>query len=383
MILSQTHSLATVLPAEWNALVGEHNPFLRHEFLYALEHYDCLKPYGWYPCHLLLRDESAGTLQAALPLYIKTNSYGELVFDGQWAAAYQRAGGRYYPKLVCAIPYTPVTGARLLLSPNCSDPATARLRLIQGAEALVQQQALSSVHYLFTHLQDTECLRQQGLLVRMGYQFHWQNQGYHDFEDYLEAFSSKKRKQIRRERRGAQIPGMTFEILDGHQVSAAQWRIFHQFYQATFDRKSGTATLSEDFFRALGAALPDQVVLVLAYYHGEPVAAAFNLRGVDTLYGRHYGGVADVETRFPYLHFEVCYYQTLDYCIRQGLQRFEAGAQGEHKLSRGFLPTPTWSAHGLADRGFARAVQHFLAEETPAVADYIAELQQHSPFKTD
>jgi predicted N-acyltransferase len=376
MQLLQADSLDSVSAAEWNALAGGQNPFLRHEFLAALERHDCLHRYGWQPCHLLARDK--GKLAAALPLYIKTNSYGEFVFDWQWASAYERAGGRYYPKLVSALPYTPATGSRLLAAPGAHEACHL---LTAGAEELARRLRLSSLHYLFTNPVDTDFLRQRGLMLRMGCQFHWENQGYRDFQDYLDAFSSKKRKQIRRERRDAQVAGMELEIVDGHQATEEHWRIFHQFYVSTFDRKSGAATLSEAFFRAIGATMPDQVALVLARYRGEYVAAAFNLAGSDTLYGRHYGCVPDCAERFPHLHFEVCYYQTLDYCIRRQLRRFEAGAQGEHKLSRGFLPVPTWSAHWFADPGFAQAVDRFLRQETPTIEEYIAELQQHSPFK--
>ncbi len=374
MRLTQINRLAEVEPSAWNQLAGEDNPFPRHEFLNALEVHDCLHPFGWQPLHWLVEDQ--GRLLGALPLYLKNNSYGEFVFDHAWAAAYERAGGRYYPKLVCAIPYTPVSGPRLLVAPEAPQREVKTL-LWQGAEEIARRAGLSSLHCLFTDPEDTEFLRQQGLMMRLGIQFHWENRGHRDFEDYLDGFVSKKRKQIKRERRDAHAHGVEFEVLDGHQATEQHWAVFHRFYTDTFDRKWGTATLTRPFFQAVAETLPDQVVLVMARKGRDYVAGAFNLRGRDTLFGRHYGCAA----HYRHLHFEVCYYQTLEYCLRHGLKRFEAGAQGEHKLSRGFLPNATWSAHWLADPGFAQAVGRFLEQETPAMEDYLAELATHSPFK--
>lgn len=378
MQIQYANSLADVTPEEWNRLAGDENPFTQYAFLSALEQHECLQPYGWQPVHILVRD-AHHILVAALPLYVKGNSYGEFVFDWSWASAYERLLGKdYYPKLVCAIPYTPATGPRLLIDAN-ADRALLATVLHQAAQHLAQEHHMSSLHYLFTHAQDSAFLfEKQGLLARVGYQFHWDNQGYRDFVDYLDSFVSKKRKQIRRERRDAAQCGVTIEILDGHQATDEHWAIFHDFYCSTFDRKSGVPTLSLDFFRALAKTMPDAVVLVMAHDNGRYVAGAFNLRGKHTLYGRHWG----CNTHFRHLHFEMCYYQTLDYCIANGLHRFEAGAQGEHKLSRGFLPQLTWSAHWLADAQFSQIVQRSLEQETQVIKIYIDELlEEHSPFK--
>ncbi len=372
--LSQVNSLKSIAADAWNQLSSKQNPFVRYEFLAALEEHNCLRPFGWQPLHLLVHE--ADVLVGALPLYAKSNSYGEFVFDWAWASAYERGGGAYYPKLVAAVPYTPATGPRLLVAPGADQAAVKKL-LLQAALQFAQNANLSSLHFLFTDQADTEFLQAQGWLLRLGCQFHWQNQGYRDFADYLERFSSKKRKQIKRERRDAQGCGVTIEILDGQSASEAHWRVFHQFYSSTFERKSGVPTLSLAFFQALARTMPEAIVLVMARDAQGYVAGAFNLRGSDTLYGRHYG----CSEHYRHLHFEVCYYQTLAYCMTQGLQRFEAGAQGEHKLSRGFLPTPTWSAHWLCDAHFSRQIQGFLQQETLAMHDYMQELQAHAPFK--
>lgn len=376
MRVQHSETLADIAPADWNRLAGGENPFVRHEFLRALETGDCLLPYGWQPVYTLLKGDD-GTLLGALPLYVKSNSYGEFVFDWSWASAYERSGKPYYPKLVCAVPFTPATGPRFLLHPQ-ADSATARAQLLDAARTLARHFEMSSLHVLFTQADDTAFLQQSGLHLRQGCQFHWENQGWRDFQDYLEAFSSKKRKQIRRERRDAQACGVDIEILDGHQATDQHWERFHQFYASTFERKSGVPTLSLDFFQTLARTLPERIVLVMAKHGQEYVAGAFNLRGADGLYGRHYGCSA----HFRHLHFEVCYYQTLDYCLAHGLKRFEAGAQGEHKLSRGFLPTPTWSAHWIADAEFDRAIAHFLQRETLGMTEYLAEMRAHSPFKS-
>jgi len=377
MNVSFCPELQQLAPEVWNSVAGHANPFIRYEFLAALEQHDCLIPYGWQPMHVLVHQEHR--LVGAMPLYVKTNSHGEFVFDWSWAGAYQRMIGKeYYPKLVTSVPFTPATGARLLIAEDVDYAAVAGL-LMEGALQLAQHLDASSWHCLFPAQRDMGFLQQQSaLLVRMGCQFHWENQGYRDFADYLTAFNSKKRKQIKRERRDAEQSGLIIEVLDGHQATAEHWALFHAFYQGTFLRKANVPALSLEFFQALGATMPTAVVLVMAKTpEGEYVAAAFNLRGTDTLFGRHWG----CNQHFRHLHFEVCYYQALEYCINQGMQRFEAGAQGEHKISRGFLPTATWSSHWLANQHFAKAVQNFLQQETSAVEQYIDELQAHSPFK--
>lgn len=375
MGLSVLSSLAEIEPESWNALVGASNPFLCHEFLSALERHHCVGPKtGWVPKHLVL--QQSGRLLGAVPMYLKNNSYGEFVFDWAWAEAYQRAGLHYYPKLVVAIPYTPVTGPRLLLAdmPEREDSAD---RLILGALELAHTLKVSSLHWLFTSAEDTERLERHGLMRRAGCQFHWQNRGYQDFDDFLASLSAEKRKKVKRERRRVREAEVTLEVLTGHQISAHQWERFHYFYTLTFLRRGGVASLTLDFFKEIGRTIPDKILLILAKYKGEYVAGAFNLRGSTTLYGRHWG----CTEQFHSLHFEVCYYRAIEYCIEQGLQGFEAGAQGEHKISRGFLPTQTWSAHWLSHPAFSNAVQDFLTQEQQHMQYYMDELGEHSPFK--
>jgi predicted N-acyltransferase len=364
------------VPADsWNQLAGGRNPFVRHEFLGALERNDCLGARrGWQPRHLLVLDN--GEVVGALPQYVKSHSYGEFVFDWSWAEAYAQAGIPYYPKLVAAVPYTPVTGPRLLAKSG-ADASAIKRTLIEAALAYAQREKLSSAHWLFTGQDDTAGLVDTGLLSRTGCQFHWFNQGYRDFTDYLDSLNSKRRKQIKRERRDVARAGITVDILSGRKITPSLWATYERFYRSTFDRKWGAASLTLGFFQALGATLADTVVLVLARQRQQPVAAALCLRGSDTLYGRHWGAAA----YYPSLHFELCYYQTIDYCIRHGLARFEAGAQGEHKVSRGFQPVLTSSAHWIADRRLRRAIADFVAREHAAVVRHIEHLREHLPFK--
>lgn len=372
-IIPQLNDIPAV---QWDALSGARdNPFLSHAFLAGLEIHGCVGPqWGWYPQHLGLFEQDR--LVGAVPMYRKTNSYGELVFDHAWADAYRRAGLDYYPKLVVAVPYSPVTGGRILLADGLEREAAAA-QLIQGARQLAEEQQLSSLHWLFPHQDDLALLSSQGMLPRLGTQFHWHNHGYADFDDYLGQFSSAKRKKLKRERRRVSEQGISIEVLHGGEISPGQWQIFHEFYRDTFDKRGGYPTLNEGFFRHLGAQLPNNVVLMLASYQGEYVAGALSLRSAETLYGRHWGCKAD----FHSLHFELCYYQGLDYCIRHGLQRFEPGAQGEHKVSRGFEPSPVWSAHWLAHPGFAEAVNGYLQQEQTMMRRYMQELREHLPFK--
>ncbi len=372
------HTRLEAIPAEqWNALVDADNPFARHEFLIALERHQAVgEKFGWLPQYVTACENDV--LIGAAPMYLKDNSYGEFVFDWDWANAWHRNGLEYYPKLVVAIPYTPAAGQRLLLrNPDDEQTATA---LIEFATAHARTLGVSSLHWLFTNSTDTQRFRDhQDYRLRLGCQFHWQNQDYKNFDDYLSYLTSKKRKQIRRERRQVRDQGIELEVLHGNEISEEKWHIFHAFYCSTFDRKSGYATLSLDFFQEISQTMPENIVLVMAKYQGEYVASAFNLRGENVLYGRHWG----CSEEFHCLHFEACYYQGLDYCIAYGLQRFEPGAQGEHKISRGFLPTPTWSAHWIAQPQFRQAIDQFLQRETRGMQHYIDELLQHSPFKTD
>jgi predicted N-acyltransferase len=361
----------------WNALGAAPYPFLRHEFLAALEKEGCLgERHGWLPRHLTLWD-CADRLLGAVPLYLKFNSYGEFVFDWAWADAYQRHGLRYYPKLVSGSPYTPATGPKLLTHPQA--PKDTRNLLIAAGLELARQTGVSSLHWLFTTPAETDELESRGLLRRIGCQFHWQNRGYRDFDAFLATLSSGKRKNIRKERRRVADAGVTFRLLDGKTASANDWQVFHAFYESTFHRRGGMPTLTLGFFESIAGNMPDAVLLIMAEHAGEPVAAAFCLVGEDTLYGRHWG----CNAFFDNLHFEACYYQGLEFCIRRGLARFEPGAQGEHKVARGFLPAQTLSAHWLADERFRAAIAQHLEHEREGMHDYIEEMSGHTPYRAD
>ncbi|MEZ5540634.1 MAG: GNAT family N-acetyltransferase [Pseudomonadota bacterium] len=350
---------------------------LRHEFLAALERHDCVGAhYGWLPRHLAAYGAD-GRLCGAVPLYLKDNSYGEFVFDWAWADAYHRAGLPYYPKLVAAIPYTPVTGARILVAADADRDAVAQA-LVDAALALTAAAGASSLHWLFTDPADTALLVARGLLRRSSCHFHWHNRGYTSFDDFLAGLTSRKRKKIRRERRYVADAGIRMEILHGGEVTPAQWRVMHDFYRTTFEKKSGIPTLSLAFFEEIGRTMGDQVVLVLALHDQLPVAGAIMLRSPTALYGRHWGCRADYHS----LHFETCYYQGIEYAIRHGLELFEPGAQGEHKISRGFLPSYTWSAHWLRDERFRAAIAHYLNQEHTLMVAYHDDLQETSPYRT-
>jgi predicted N-acyltransferase len=368
--------LERIPAAEWNRVSGTAQPFLRHEFLVALERHDCVgSQYGWLPHHLIARD-ATGRLCGAVPLYLKDNSYGEFVFDWAWADAWHRAGIPYYPKLVSSIPYTPVTGPRLLVAAD-ADREHVGTALVQAALALVESTGASSLHWLFTDSADTEWLVGKGFLRRTGCHFHWHNAGYRDFEDFLARLSSRKRKKIRRERRYVQEAGIEMRILHGTECSRADWRVMHAFYRSTFEKKSGLPTLSEEFFVEISRTMGEQVVLVFALHNARPVAGAILLRGDNALYGRHWGCLAEYHS----LHFEACYYQGIEYAIAHGLQLFEPGAQGEHKISRGFLPTFTWSVHWIRHPQFRAAIERFLQQEHAAMVDYHDELTAGAPFR--
>ncbi|UCE76302.1 MAG: N-acetyltransferase [Gammaproteobacteria bacterium] len=369
-------AIADVEAGQWNALAGTGNPFLRHEFLAALERNGCVgEQHGWIPRHLAAIGER-GQLLGAVPLYLKDNSYGEFVFDWAWADAYQRNGLSYYPKAVVAVPYTPATGPRLLIAEN-ADRQFLSAQLIQLAQEWSRAERLSSLHWLFTDPLDTQTLEQSGLMLRLGCQFHWRNQGYRDFDDYLDSFSSRKRKKVRRERRYVSEQDIELRVVHGHQASDEQLQVMSDFYRTTFEKKWGYPTLNLAFFRDLAANMGDQLVFFIAYKQQTIVAGAICLRSADTLYGRHWGCYQDYHS----LHFEACYYQGIDYCISHGLKTFEPGAQGEHKISRGFLPTPTWSAHWIAHQGFREIIGRFLQQETGAMRDYMEDLSGQSPFK--
>lgn len=365
------------IPAEeWNSVAGTSNPFLRFEFLAALEQHQCVgEHHGWLPRHIAAYDDD-GSLAGLVPLYLKDNSYGEFVFDWAWADAWQRAGKPYYPKLVAAIPYTPVTGPRLLVHP-LADRARVIKSLIKEALSLTERSRSSSLHWLFTDKRDTDTLIKHGFMRRTGCHFHWTNQRYRNFDDFLSRLTSRKRKKIRRERRHVEEAGIHMEIVHGSEATGEQWDIMHDFYRTTFEKKSGIPTLSAGFFHEISRTMGDQVVLVFATLGGRAVAGAIMLRGDDALYGRHWGCLQE----FHSLHFETCYYQGIEYCIKHGLNLFEPGAQGEHKISRGFLPVLTWSAHWIEDDEFRPAIDRYLLLEHELVVDYHSELSGTSPFK--
>ena len=369
--------LSALDPAAWNALGRGDDPFLRHEFLGGLEEHGCLAGHGWDPVHLVA--ERGSQLVGALPLYLRDNSYGEFVFDWSWAEAYERAGGRYYPKLVTAIPFTPCAGERvLLLQSDPGAPATAAA-LLAAAVGMARRERLSSWHCLFPEDDQLTLLAHPDLLVREGCQYHWYNPGYATFEDFLATLNSRRRKEIRRERREVESQGLDIELLEGAAITPAHWAVFHRFYCATFARKFGEPRLTRAFMEHLSQAMPDAPVLLLARAGGEYVAGAFALRGGKTLYGRHWGCSGFHRN----LHFELCYYRFIEYCIERGLTHFDAGAQGEHKVPRGFVPIKTWSTHWLADQGFRRAVADFLARETHAVDRYVEEIAGHTAYRHD
>ncbi|WP_455206627.1 GNAT family N-acetyltransferase [Kaarinaea lacus] len=363
---------------EWNNLAGKQNPFLRYEFLSALETHHCVgERYGWIPQHITLRNDQQ-RLIGAVPLYLKDNSYGEFVFDWSWAEAYHRSGMEYYPKLVVAMPYTPATGPRLLVDNN-QDYDTIANTLIEASLQHARNLKVSSLHWLFTNARDTQQLTQHGFMQRLGCQFHWANQGYQDFEHYLQTLTRGKRKNINRERRHVRDANVKIKVLNGHEATEKHWHIFHRYYESTFMKLGGYATLSCEFFEEVGQTMPESIVLVMAEHDSNYIASALSFCGTDTLYGRHWGCEKEINS----LHFEACYYQGIDFCIKHGLKRFEPGAQGEHKIARGFLPTATFSTHWIAEPVFRGAIADFLQRETLGMQQYIQQLAQHSPYKYD
>lgn len=374
-------SLTEVAAEEWDACAGwsltaGDNPFVSHAFLLALEQSGSVgRKSGWLPQHLLAEDESS-QLQAACPLYVKGHSYGEYVFDHGWAEAYEQAGGRYYPKLQAAVPFTPVPGPRLLVRPGPAAPAV-RSALIETLIGTTARSKLSSLHITFCTGEEAAHLREAGLLHRIGVQYHWHNQSYGSFDDFLAALNSRKRKAIRKERAAVDAYGLTLRQLSGREIEPHHWDAFFAFYMDTGSRKWGSPYLTRRFFDQIGNNLADHVVLMLAEKDGQPVAGALNLRGRDALYGRNWGCLAD----YRFLHFELCYYQAIDYAIAHGLARVEAGAQGEHKIQRGYLPVETHSAHWIADASFRKAVADFLGRETRILKNEMAELANYGPFR--
>lgn len=370
--------LAAVEKGAWDQLAQPpgvaFNPFVSWDFLEALEATGCVaQETGWAPRHILARNRD-GRLVGAAPAYLKSHSYGEYVFDHSWADALNRAGGRYYPKLQIAAPFTPVPGPRLLAT-----QAAVKIALLQGAAAFAHDIRASSVHATFVEGADVTLGEQAGYLSRAGVQFHWTNDGYASFDDFLAALSSSKRKSIRKEREKA-LEGLKVRVAVGEMISRQDWDFFFRCYMDTGARKWGQPYLNRAFFDLLATRMGQFCVLFLAETDdGERVACALNLKGSDTLYGRYWGAIAHV----PFLHFELCYYQAIDFAIAHGLNRAEAGAQGEHKLLRGYAPIATHSLHWIAHQGLRDAVQRFLAVETPAIADEIEALDRHTPFKKE
>jgi predicted N-acyltransferase len=362
----------------WNALANpvgrsDPHPFTRFEFFEALESSGCASERtGWQPAHLVL--EEADAITGILPAYLKSHSQGEYVFDHAWADALERAGGDYYPKLQCSVPFTPVTGPRIL----ARDPARRAL-LLQAGKAATDQIGASSLHITFLRKEDWLAAADEGYLLRTDRQFHWHNHGYKDFEQFLGELSSPKRKNLRKERAAVAREGIRFDWLTGSDITEAHWDHFFEFYTDTGSRKWGHPYLTRDFFSRIGASMADQIVLIMARRGRDYIAGALNLMGEGTLFGRNWGTLDYV----PFLHFETCYYQAIDFAIARGLAKVEAGAQGEHKLLRGYMPEETYSAHYIAHRGLWRAVDQFLAQEREAVKEHIGELAQHGPFRKE
>ncbi len=374
--------VAEIPAADWDRCAagtdaGPADPLLCHAFFTALEASGSAAPEtGWHPRHLLI-DGPDGRPAAIVPAYAKTHSQGEYVFDHAWAQAYGRAGGRYYPKLQVSVPFNPVTGPRLLVAPGPAEERDRRRRtLVAGLEALAEGGGFSSAHATFLGEDDAGAFAAAGWTPRIDRQFHWPNRGYRDYDDFLATLLGRKRKQLARERRDAIAGGVEIEALTGRDIGDADWDAFFAFYQDTGARKWGRPYLTRDFFDRIGATMADRVLLIIARHHGRRIGGALNFIGADALYGRWWGTVDDR----PFLHFEVCYHRAVDWAIAHGLSRVEAGAQGEHKLARGYLPVETRSAHLIRDPGFRAAVERYLVQERAAVAEADAELLAASPY---
>ncbi|MES2254404.1 MAG: GNAT family N-acetyltransferase [Pseudomonadota bacterium] len=360
----------------WNACANPDNrpdphPFTRFEFFEALEASGSASSRtGWQPAHLVL--EEAGAVTGILPTYLKSHSQGEYVFDHAWADALERAGGDYYPKLQCSVPFTPVTGPRILtVTPE------SRTLLLKAGKAATDQIGASSLHITFLRKEEWAAAADEGYLLRTDRQFHWHNPGYRDFEQFLGELSSSRRKNLRKERAAVAQEGISFDWLTGADITEAHWDRFFEFYTDTGSRKWGQPYLTRNFFSRIGASMPDQIVLIMARRGPDYIAGALNLMGEGTLFGRNWGTLEYV----PFLHFETCYYQAIDFAIARGLSKVEAGAQGEHKLLRGYMPEETYSAHYIAHKGLRRAVDQFLVQEREAVSEHISELAEHGPFR--
>ena len=368
--------IGSVAAADWDACAGGDNPFVSHAFLHTLEASGSVRAEtGWQPHHLLVED-AGGRLLGAAPMYVKNQSQGEYVFDYGWAHAFERAGGQYYPKVQVAVPFTPVPGPRLLARPGDNADDVRRI-LIGAMQTIADRLEVSSVHATFVTEDELRLFTDAGWVPRMGQQFHWHNHGFRDFDDFLATLTSRKRKSIRKERREVRDAGITLTPLAGAAITQRHWDAFYRFYIDTYDRKWGYPYLTRAFFDGLSTVMGDKVVLIVAEAEGRLIAGALNLCGADALFGRNWGCERDV----PFLHFEACYYQAIDYAIAHGLARVEAGTQGPHKIQRGYLPAPTHSAHYIRNHGFRKAVAQFCAEESAHIRADIAALAAHSPYR--
>lgn len=370
LLLEISDSIQEVDAQQWDALVGG-MPLLSHAFFSALENSKSVgKDTGWQPYAMLVRDD--GKLVGAMPLYIKSHSYGEYVFDWAWAEAYQRNGIHYYPKLLSAIPFTPITSQRLI-----ANSAQTQALMVTALTQIMHQHQLSSVHVLFPDENSAAALKQAGWLQRNGVQFRWQNDKFTNFEDFLNTLSHDKRKKIHQERKKVAASGVVCKCIKGADITQEQWQFFYQCYANTYIEHRSTPYLTPAFFTEIGLTMPQNILLVLAYLEGEPIASALNIYHQTTLYGRYWGSMRYV----PNLHFELCYYQAQEFCIAENIQYFEGGAQGEHKLARGFKPRPTCSFHQIAHPDFSQAIQDFVTQEQLSIASYTNELEDRMPFK--
>ena len=371
-------SISKIDASRWNALAGPEQPFLRHEFLLAMEQSGCaVARTGWVPQHLILEGED-GVAVAALPLFRKLHSRGEFVFDFSWASAYSQHGLAYYPKLLSAVPFTPVRGPRLLIGAETGQAVLGKA-LIGAALDYARSEQFSSWHVLFPADETADQLEQAGLVLRRDCQFHWFNQGYASFEEFLSTFTAEKRKKAKRERRRVAEAGIEFDTRHGGDMTDALWEVIYGFYADTFHRHGHDPYLNLGFFKRVAAALPDSIMLKIARIGSTPIAAAIFFVGADALFGRYWGAGGNYHS----LHFETCYYQGIEYCIEKKLQRFEPGTQGEHKVPRGFVPTLTRSAHYIADQRFAAAIRDFARREARGVDDYAASVNEHVPYHAD
>src|SRR5512139_2546345 len=370
MMIRVIETIADIPAAQWDTL-AENNPFLKHAYLSALQETGCATPEtGWQAQFITLWEGEQ--LLGGMPLYLKFHSYGEFVFDWAWADAYQRNGLRYYPKLVCSVPFTPASGPRLL-----AKTPELRTQLVRAALELAQQPGISSLHLLFPYASQAQEMQAQGMMLRRGVQLHWRNAGYADFDAYLASMRRDKRKKIRQERRRVSDAGITFTHLRGEQITPEQWEFFVRCYAHTHVQYNSPQPLNLAFFQRIGATMLQHILLIIALRDGQPIAGAINFYNHDTLFGRSWGALE----YHPGLHFETCYYQAIDFCIRHRIALFEGGAQGEHKLARGFLPSTTWSAHWLAHPQYAKAVEEFLQREAGGIDQYMDELNDSNPFK--